>query len=75
VTLQQKLAEAEAAYHRLQIGKSVREVVDQNGEKIIYTPANRNDLAAYIEQLKGLIATAGGATTARGRAARLWFPG
>ena len=47
-----RLAEAEAAYHDLLRGVAVREVVDQNGERIAYTPASIGRLAAYVENLK-----------------------
>lgn len=51
-TLAERLTEAENALHELQIGKSVRVFVDQNGERVEYTAANRRDLAAYIQSLK-----------------------
>lgn len=50
------LAEAEAAYHQLQIGTSARVVVDQNGERVEYTSANRSALLAYIQSLKDQLA-------------------
>lgn len=50
--LTQYLAEAEAAYHQLMVGKSVVLLVDQNGERIQYNNANKNALATYIESLK-----------------------
>ena len=52
VTLREKLAEAEQAYHDLMLGRSVRVVVDQNGERVEYTAANAARLAAYIADLK-----------------------
>lgn len=52
MTLQQRLAEAETAYHRLMTGTSVQEVVDQNGERVRYTPVNVTRLAVYIAELK-----------------------
>lgn len=51
-TLTAQLAEAEAAYHSLQIGGSARVVVDQNGERVEFSAANRQGLYAYIMQLK-----------------------
>ena len=51
-TLATRLAEAEQAQHDLLTGKSVRVFVDQNGERIEYTVANRSALAAYIADLK-----------------------
>lgn len=55
MTPAQQLAEAELAYHRLMTGRSVQEVVDQNGERIRYTPASASRLAVYITELKALI--------------------
>lgn len=56
LTLAEKLVQAEAAYHSLMIGESVREVVDQNGEKVVYTAANAARLQQYIAELKAQIA-------------------
>lgn len=56
LTLAQRLAEAEDAYHRLQIGESAAEVRDSNGESVRYTQANVARLRSYIAELKGLIA-------------------
>lgn len=56
LTLAEKLVQAEAAYHALMIGESVREVVDQNGERVVYTAANAARLAQYIAELKASIA-------------------
>ncbi len=53
----EKLVEAEAAYHSLMLGGSVRVVVDQNSERVEYTAANAGRLLAYIEYLRSLIAT------------------
>lgn len=52
MTLEDRLAEAEAAYHKLLTGRSVSEVVDQNGERVRYTTTNAFRLAAYIAELK-----------------------
>lgn len=46
------LTEAETAYHKLVTGTSARVVVDQNGERVEYTSANRNALRSYIEDLR-----------------------
>lgn len=56
LTLAEKLVQAEAAYHSLMLGESVREVVDQNNEKVAYTAANAARLAQYIADLKAQIA-------------------
>lgn len=47
-----RLAQAEAAYHNLVLGVQARVFVDQNGERIEYTPANSSRLAAYIADLR-----------------------
>lgn len=56
------LAAAEAAYHSLAIGTSAKVFVDQNGERVEYTAANKSTLAAYINDLRrqlGLLTTSG----------------
>jgi hypothetical protein len=55
--LQRRLTEAEEAYHLLQMGRSARVFVDQNGERIEYTAANSTRLAAYILSLKKQLGT------------------
>lgn len=61
-TVEQKrkwLAEAEIALHDLQMGRAVRVLVDQSGERIEYTLTNHTRLMGYIETLKrelGIIA-------------------
>ena len=50
--IQAKLAEAEKAYHELMLGLSVRVFVDQNGERVEYTAANKQALLSYINQLR-----------------------
>jgi hypothetical protein len=52
VTPQERLQQAEDAYHRLMLGQSVVEVRDSNGESVRYTATNRNALSAYINELK-----------------------
>lgn len=47
-----RLAEAEEAMHQLQLGLQARVFVDQNGERIEYTAANRTQLRSYIERLR-----------------------
>lgn len=51
-TLQEQLDEARQAFHDLNIGKAVRVFVDQNGERVEYTVANRGSLSAYISDLQ-----------------------
>lgn len=52
MTLEQKLADAEAQYHLLITGQQAKVFVDSNGERLEYTSGNRADLAKYIESLK-----------------------
>lgn len=54
----EKLVDAENALHELQVGRSARVFVDQNGERVEYTAANRAELKKYIQELKALIAGA-----------------
>lgn len=56
MTLAQRLAEAETAYHQLVTGGQPRVLVDQGGESITYTAASADRLSAYIEDLKRQIA-------------------
>lgn len=52
IATKQLLAEARAAYHKLVTGLSAREVVDQNGERVTFTAANRSALYNYILELE-----------------------
>lgn len=51
--LQTNLATAQAQYHKLVTGQLARVFVDQNGERVEFTAANKNDLYNYIQQLMG----------------------
>lgn len=51
-----RLAEAEEAYHALQLGRAVVSVTDMSGESIRYTTANASRLLIYINGLKAEIA-------------------
>jgi hypothetical protein len=55
-TLEEQLAEARAAYHRLQIGEAAVSFTDQNGERVEYTRTTAPRLAAYIGELERQIA-------------------
>jgi hypothetical protein len=46
------LNEARAAYHSLMMGGQARVFVDQNGERIEYSPNNITRLASYITYLE-----------------------
>lgn len=52
LSIQQKLDEAREAYHLLNTGRMARVVVDQNGEKVEFTAANRVGLYNYIKELE-----------------------
>lgn len=54
----QWLRDAMEAYHALSTGTSVRVIVDQNGERVEYTAANRQGLWAYISRLQNAIQSA-----------------
>lgn len=49
------LAQAEQAYHDLVLGNKPRVIVDQNGERVEFSSANRNDLYQYIQQLRSVL--------------------
>lgn len=55
MTLSEKLDDARKAYHELLVGRSARVFVDQNGERVEYTSANRAALAIYIRELEAEI--------------------
>jgi len=61
--LQQRLDEARTAYHLLQTGRSARVVVDQNGERVEFTAANRASLYAYIRELEAQLPAAPSVTS------------
>lgn len=63
-----RLAEAEAAYHRLMTG-SAEESLGIGDMQVRYTRANADALAAYINQLKSDIAALGGTGTGARRRA------
>ncbi|MGA0545648.1 gpW family head-tail joining protein [Brevundimonas sp. VNH65] len=50
------MAEAEAAYHDLMVGRSAVAITDQSGEAIQYGRTRAADLASYIAALKREIA-------------------
>lgn len=57
-----RLNEAEAARHKLAMGKSVTLIRDQNGEQVQFKPASMRELVSYIEELRqalGLACTRG----------------
>jgi hypothetical protein len=57
-TIERRLAEAREAYHLLNTGKMARVIVDQNGERVEFTSANRTALYNYIAELESLLDSA-----------------
>jgi len=55
VTLQEKLTQAETAYHELMTGQKAVVFVDQNGERIEYNRVSAARLQQYIADLKSQI--------------------
>ena len=53
-----KLAEAREALHDLLRGQHVRELQDQNGERVAYSRMNVSELQAYIRELERSCSTA-----------------
>lgn len=60
LTLQQKLDEAEAAYHKLMTGTMARVVVDKDGTRVEFTMSTAPRLYAYIQDLKTQLGLIGG---------------
>ncbi|WGY45040.1 gpW family head-tail joining protein [Vibrio sp. ABG19] len=62
MTLQERLSEAENAYHRLQTG-SLAVSIQKGDRRVDYNRANIHELRAYIDDLKSQL----GITNARRR--------
>ncbi len=58
--LQEKLTDAQSAYHEIQLGRGVREIKDQNGESVVYNAANLAKLKGYMNELELQIAALSG---------------
>jgi predicted regulator of Ras-like GTPase activity (Roadblock/LC7/MglB family) len=56
-TTQELLDEASAAYHKLQTGTMARVIVDIDGSRVEFTPANKQALYSYILQLQSQVGT------------------
>jgi hypothetical protein len=56
ISLAQRLAEAESAYHDLMVGRSAVTITDQSGDSVTYGRTRAADLASYIATLKREIA-------------------
>lgn len=52
LALLKRITEANDAYHDLMTGKSLRTLVDQNGERMEFTVINRDALRNYITALE-----------------------
>lgn len=52
IATQPLLDDARAKYHALMTGTSARVLVDQNGEKVEFTAAKKQDLYGYIALLE-----------------------
>lgn len=63
-TPQQLLTDAEAAYHKLQTGVSPRVVVDVDGSRVEFAPANLSKLYSYIQDLRAQVNVANGVAPA-----------
>lgn len=50
-----RLTEAEGALHTLRLGGQARVVVDQNGERVEFSVANRGELRAYVMELRQML--------------------
>lgn len=50
-----RLREAEDALHSLRIGGQARVVVDQNGERVEFSVANRGELRSYVLELRKML--------------------
>jgi hypothetical protein len=55
--LRKKIAEAEEAYHQVMLGDKATEVTFGVNRGTKWTPANSKELVAYIDRLKGQLAT------------------
>jgi hypothetical protein len=50
--LRAMLAEAEAAYQRLMLGRQPRVIIDANGERVEFTSVSADKLRAYVLDLQ-----------------------
>lgn len=56
VELQALRLTASASYQKLITGSSVREIVDQNGERVVFTSTSLTALTAYLEAIEAALA-------------------
>ncbi len=52
---QDRLTEAQSAYHDLATGQAVAAFTDQNGERVSYNRADMGKLSAYIADIVALL--------------------
>lgn len=57
MTTAEKLADAKTQYHLLVTGQQAKVYVDQNGERVEFTAANRGALLSYIQKLEREVAS------------------
>lgn len=57
--IQAQLDDALKQYHALMTGTAPRVVVDQNGQRVEFTAANRGDLNSYILRLQASLGLPG----------------
>lgn len=57
VYTQAQLDEAREAYHKLMIGQALVEITDQNGERVRFSQANRQNLYLYIQEMERQLCT------------------
>lgn len=67
-TVQALLTSARTAYSDIISGRAVREIVDQNGERVAYSAANLPRLLSYIQQLEACLSRLGGKPISSGPA-------
>jgi hypothetical protein len=60
MTKAEMLAQARVAYHQLHTGGMPRVVVDQNGSRVEYAAANKQNLYGYIQALEAELGCATG---------------
>jgi outer membrane murein-binding lipoprotein Lpp len=70
---QSRLAEVEAAIHRLMVGASVVEVEALDGSRVRYQAAQLSDLQKYRAELESKIAALAAGTTAARRSVYATF--
>lgn len=71
--LEDKLAQAETALHKLQMGIAPRVVVDIDGSRVEYVAANRTALITYVSSLRAELAAENGAAVPIVAPAQFYF--